>query len=85
MNFKELPSIITERIVRKKVVRNGEIKRIKQSNRPGFVLQNGKEVKRTASDAVKLGKTQKRASIKRRAKSGLSDTKKHKSLKRRTW
>lgn len=78
---------LIERIVRKKVVRNGEIKRIKKSNREGYVVDphTGKEVKRTAADALKLKKTQKRASIKRRAKESRMDMKKRKSLKRRTW
>lgn len=84
MNFLEL-SLLVERIIRKKVVRGGEIKRVKKSNRPGYVIKDGKEVKRTSSDALKLTKTQKRASIKRKAKSSMADTKRDKSLRRRTW
>lgn len=85
MNFLEL-SLLVERIVRRKVVRNGEIKRIKKSNRPGYYIDSdGKEKKRTSADALKLTKTQKRASIKRKAKSSMADTKRDKSLRRRTW
>lgn len=84
MNFLEL-RLLVERIVRRKVVRNGEIKRIKKSNREGFVIKNGREVKRTSADALKLTKIQKRASIKRKATASKADTKRDKSLRRRTW
>lgn len=85
MNFLEL-SYLVERIVRKRVVRNGEIKRIKKSNRPGYYIDSdGKEKKRTSADALKLTKTQKRASIKRKAKASRAETKRDKSLRRRTW
>lgn len=85
MNFLEL-SLLVERIVRRKVVRNGEIKRIKKSNRENYYIDaNGKEVKRTSADALKLTKIQKRASIKRKAKSSKAETKRDKSLRRRTW
>ena len=77
--------MINDRIIRKKVIRNGKRVIIKKSDKPGYVIKQGHEVKRNPSDAIRLGKIQKKASKKRRVKSAISKTKRAKSLAKRTF
>ena len=78
---------LIEKILRKKVVRNGQIKKVRKSSRQGYIVDpsTGKEKKRTSADKVKLSKIQKKASIKRKSSKSTTNVKRKKSLNLRSW
>lgn len=78
---------LLERVMKKRVVRGGKIKKVKKSTRSGYVIdpKTGKETKRTSADKVRLSKIQKKASRKRKVQKTSSATKRKKSLKLRSW
>ena len=85
----ELQEIIqmTERVKKIKAVRGGRIKKIRKSTRKGFVIdrKTGKEKKRTSADKIRLSKIQKKAARKRKSKKGVSNIKRKKSMRLRTF
>jgi len=87
MKLKELNNLINEKLIRKKVVRDGKKKILKKSDRKGFKYNphTGKEEKITSTEHIKNSKIQKRASIKRKAKKTTSNIKRKISLKKRIF
>ena len=84
MDFNELQAML-EKIVRVKVIRGGKKKILKKSDRKGYTTKDGKEVKITAQQHLKMSKSQKKASIKRKSSKALTNIKRKKSLKKRTF
>lgn len=85
MEFKKLIELISEKVVRKKVVRDGTKKILKKSDRDGFKIVDGKEVKMASQERLKKSKAQKKAAIKRKATKSTASIKRKKSNKKRTW
>lgn len=85
MTFEELTDLVTERILRKKVVRGGKIIKKRQSNRAGYIIKGGVEKKQTSAEKIKAHKIQKRAAIKRKAQKASANVQRKKSLSIRTW
>ena len=83
MNILELD----EKVKKVKVIRGGQKKVVKKSDREGFGIDphTGKEKKISAQDKLKMSKSQKKASIKRSSKNSASSLKRKKSLNKRTF
>jgi hypothetical protein len=76
---------IVEKVVRKKVIRGGKKVIVKKSSLPGYEIKNGKEVRKTQAKTIQRSRSQRKASIKRKATSTRADVRRKRSLKRRTW
>lgn len=76
---------LDEKLVRKKVIRDGKKKILKKSDRDGFTIKDGKETKISAQDRLKMSKSQKKAAIKRKSKKATTSIKRKKSIKKRTF
>jgi len=75
---------LDEKLVRKKVIRNGKLKVIKRTNRAGFKSTGGKkEVKMTAKEKINRMKSQKIGKLKRKAKTNQANRKRKLSMKKR--
>ena len=81
----ELTDLIQEVLKKSKVVRDGKIKIIKKTNKKGFKTQNGKEIKISAKERLARAKGQRKGAIKRKAKKSISNIKRNKSMKKRTF
>jgi len=81
MKFMELE----EKIVKMKVIRDGKKKIIKKTDQVGYKMVNGKSVKMSAIEKLNRSKSQRKASIKRKAKTNVSNLKRKKSIKKRTF
>jgi len=74
-----------ESLVRKKIVRNGKVLIKKKSNKAGYKVKDGKEVRMSPQEMRKRAKAQKRASRKRKAKSSQASRKRKLSIKKRRF
>ena len=84
MNIISLSDFIDERLVKKKVVRDGKRKIIKRTDKVGFKSINGKkEVKMTAKEKITRQKAQKIAALKRKSKSQQASKKRKLSMKKK--
>lgn len=72
-----------ERVVKKKVIRNGKKVIIKKSDKAGYKIDNGKEVKMKSGEIRKRAKSAKKASKKRKANKASIQRKRKKSIKLR--
>lgn len=84
MTLKDTISLV-EKMVRKKVVRDGTKKVLKKSDRDGYKIVDGKEVKISTQERLKMSKAQKKGAIKRKAQKSISNIKRQKSMKKRTF
>ena len=77
---------LDEKVKKVKVIRGGQKKIVRKSDREGYGVdpKTGKEKKISAQQKLKMSKSQKKASIKRKSKSKASEIKRKKSMKRRT-
>ncbi len=86
MKFSELNELY-EKLIRKKVIRQGKKKLLKKSDRVGFTVDKstGREVKMSARERLIRSKSQRRGAIKRKAKKTVSSMKRQRSIKKRTF
>jgi hypothetical protein len=70
---------VAERVIKKKVIRQGRKKIIKVSDRPNFEIRNGKEIKTNVATSIKRQKSQKRGALKRKKSKSLSLVKRTRS------
>ena len=75
--------VLDEKIIRKKIIRNGKLEKVKRSNKMGFSSRGGHEKKISQADHIKNSKIQKRASKKRASKKAIANIKRKKSMKKR--
>jgi len=76
---------IAEAIIRKRVVRKGYIIIKKKSDRPGFKVIKGKEIKIPYDEVLKRKKGARIAARKRKSKKGSIARKRAMSMRKRTW
>lgn len=81
MEFTELNQLI-EKVVKKKVIRAGQRVKIKTSDKEGYKIQDGKEVKISSREKINRARSMKKAVIKRKSTKNASLLKRAKSMKK---
>lgn len=76
---------LSEKITKKKVIRDGKKLIKKTDDREGYKMVDGKSVKMTAQERLKRSKAAKKSAIKRKSTTKQSNLKRKKSMKRRTF
>ncbi len=85
MKFLELVEQVQERKIRVKVIRGGKRKIITKSDNPNQKIVGGKSVRFSKQEQLKRKRSQRKGVIKRRAKKNLSNSRRARSLKKRTF
>lgn len=75
MNLK----ILVEKIVKKKVIRDGHKVLKKTSDKEGYRIKDGKEVKMSSQEKLARSKAQKKGAIKRKSSKSSANMKRAKS------
>ncbi len=81
MHIREL----AERVKKVKVVRGGKVQKVNRSTRDGFKVKDGKEVKQTSQEKIKLKKAQKKGALKRKSTKAIANLRRQKSIKKRSF
>jgi hypothetical protein len=75
---------LDEAIKRKVVIRGGKRKIKYKTDRAGFKVDGNKEVKISAADKIKMSLRNKKSARKRKGKMSISNTKRARSMQKRT-
>jgi len=81
MTFEEFDGLV-ETVIRKRVVRNGKVVVIKKTNKPGFKIHKGKEVRMAARERLKRRKSQISGARKRKPTMTRANQRRQRSLKK---
>jgi len=76
---------VDEAIMRKRVVRGGKIMMKKKTNKAGYKMKGGKEVKMSSVEMIKRRRASMLAARKRKGKQGMMQKKRQRSIMKRTW
>ena len=76
---------LEEKMVKRKVIRDGKKIIKKTSDKEGYTIKDGKEKKIPAQQRLKMSKAQKRGAMKRKKSKNIANIKRKKSMERRTF
>ena len=76
---------VDEAVKRKRVVRGGKVQLKKKTDKPGYKVKGGKEVRMTPQEIMRRKRAAKKASLKRKSKKSVSSRKRVRSVAKRTW
>lgn len=82
MKFDETYDIIKERIIKKRVIRNGKKVLKLTSDKDNYKIVDGKEVKMSPAEIRKRSKSAKKGAKKAKSKQGVAAQKRARSMKR---
>jgi len=76
---------VDESVVRKRVVRGGQILIKRKSSKPGYKIKHGKEVRMAAQEIMKRKRASIKAARKRKGKMSMIQKKRQRSIMKRSW